>query len=174
MKRRDAKATLEVKLPKKGALLTVLEILRGFDLVGLISDWKPYITNHEYKTQPNSSELEDYWKRKKVFQTPTEIVEVLKVLIFHDEVQDPQVYDGFICMLLKLAILSETLAGRNKEAWRAENLELLEGMGLTTWNSWKFDTYAYAAILMSYVFPPSMLHHLKFSTTINAWQVARV
>lgn len=39
-------------------------------------------------------DLEDYWRRKRVLQTPTEIVEVLKVLIFHDEVQDPLVYDG--------------------------------------------------------------------------------
>lgn len=41
-----------------------------------------------------SGDLEDYWRRKKLLQTPTEIVEVLKVLIYHNEVQDPHVYDG--------------------------------------------------------------------------------
>lgn len=41
-----------------------------------------------------AGELQDYRDRTKVFQTPTEIVEVLKVLIFHNEIQDPQVYDG--------------------------------------------------------------------------------
>jgi hypothetical protein len=43
----------------------------------------------------NLGELEDYWRRKRVLQTPTEIVEVLKVLIFHNEVQDPLVFDGY-------------------------------------------------------------------------------
>jgi len=41
-----------------------------------------------------SGDLEDYWRRKKLLQTPTEIVEVIKVLIYHNEVHDPHVYDG--------------------------------------------------------------------------------
>jgi len=41
-----------------------------------------------------AGELEDYWRRKRVLQTPTEIVEVLKVLVFHNEIQDPLVFDG--------------------------------------------------------------------------------
>jgi len=48
------------------------------------------IINHVYI----AGELEDYWRRKRVLQTPTEIVEVLKVLVFHNEIQDPLVFDG--------------------------------------------------------------------------------
>ncbi|KAK7243168.1 hypothetical protein RIF29_37956 [Crotalaria pallida] len=63
----------------------------GNKLASIVSKLKA----HQTRSRKEIGELEDYWKRKKVFQTPTEIVEVLKVLIFHDEVQDPQVYDGF-------------------------------------------------------------------------------
>ena len=51
-------------------------------------------SNADKRSSVIAGELEDYWRRKRVLQTPTEIVEVLKVLIFHNEIQDPQVYDG--------------------------------------------------------------------------------
>ncbi|PNX63333.1 hypothetical protein L195_g053452, partial [Trifolium pratense] len=49
-------------------------------------------------------ELEDYWRRKRVLQTPTEIVEVLKVLIFHNEVQDPLVFDGLNRQMVSIEV----------------------------------------------------------------------
>ncbi|OIW07716.1 hypothetical protein TanjilG_19659 [Lupinus angustifolius] len=63
----------------------------GNKLASIVSKLKA----HQTRSRKEIGELEDYWNRKKVFQTPTEIVEVLKVLIFHDEIKEPQVYDGF-------------------------------------------------------------------------------
>ncbi|MED6119871.1 hypothetical protein PIB30_015823 [Stylosanthes scabra] len=62
----------------------------GNKLSSILSKLKAHLT----RSRKEIGELEDYWRRKRVLQTPTEIVEVLKVLIFHNEIQDPQVYDG--------------------------------------------------------------------------------
>ncbi|WJX10663.1 hypothetical protein P8452_01356 [Trifolium repens] len=76
--------------------------LSSFDvkLASIVSKLKAHLT----RSRKHIGELEDYWRRKRVLQTPTEIVEVLKVLIFHNEVQDPLVFDGYNRQMVSIEV----------------------------------------------------------------------
>ncbi|KAJ1431596.1 Sieve element occlusion, C-terminal [Sesbania bispinosa] len=76
--------------------------ISNFDvkLASVISKLKAHLTRSRKKI----GELEDYWRRKRVLQTPTEIVEVLKVLIFHNEIQDPLVFDGYNRQMVSIEV----------------------------------------------------------------------
>ncbi|XP_061353430.1 protein SIEVE ELEMENT OCCLUSION B-like [Gastrolobium bilobum] len=79
--------------------------LSNFDdkLSYIISKLRAHLTRSRKKI----GYLEDYYRRKRVLQTPTEIVEVLKVLIFHNEIQDPQVYDGFMRQMVSIEVFRQ-------------------------------------------------------------------
>ncbi|CAL5207981.1 unnamed protein product [Lathyrus oleraceus] len=76
--------------------------LSSFDvkLASIVSKLKAHLT----RSRRHIGELEDYWRRKRVLQTPTEIVEVIKVLIFHNEIQDPLVYDGLNRQMVSIEV----------------------------------------------------------------------
>ncbi|XP_058728361.1 protein SIEVE ELEMENT OCCLUSION B-like [Vicia villosa] len=69
-------------------------------LASIVSKLKAHLT----RSRRHIGELEDYWRRKRVLQTPTEIVEVIKVLIFHNEIQDPLVYDGLNRQMVSIEV----------------------------------------------------------------------
>ncbi|CAL0328080.1 unnamed protein product [Lupinus luteus] len=100
---------LEIPVIVYWTIITIIACANHFDFIMGYEDDRYELSNfgnklasivsklkaHQTRIRKEIGELEDYWKRKKVFQTPTEIVEVLKVLIFHDEIKEPQVYDGY-------------------------------------------------------------------------------
>ncbi|KEH40982.1 putative sieve element occlusion [Medicago truncatula] len=69
-------------------------------LASIVSKLKAHLT----RSRKHIGELEDYWRRKRVLQTPTEIVEVLKVLVFHNEIQDPLVFDGLNRQMVSIEV----------------------------------------------------------------------
>ncbi|KOM33857.1 hypothetical protein LR48_Vigan02g000700 [Vigna angularis] len=113
-----AEAMQEIPVAVYWAIITTVVCANHFDFFLGESDDRYEIANFDDKlsavisklkanltrSRKKIGDLEDYWRRKKLLQTPTEIVEVIKVLIYHNDVHDPHVYDGLTRQMVSIEV----------------------------------------------------------------------